>query len=109
MFSAAVSIGQQVEELEDEADVIAAQPRQLVVVDARDVLRRRPMTSPEVGWSRPARMCISVDLPEPRRAHDGGQLTAGDVDRDTAQGVDGGVALAVAAHDVARVTTASET
>ena len=23
------------------------------------------VTSPAVGWSRPARMCMSVDLPEP--------------------------------------------
>jgi hypothetical protein len=36
-----------------------------------------------------------------RRAHDRGQATLGDVDRDAAQGVDGGVAAAVAAHQIA--------
>ena len=40
-------------------------------------------------------------LARARRAHDGGQAAGGDVDRDAAQGVDGRVALAVAADDVA--------
>ena len=55
---------QQVEELEDEADVLAAQPRQLRVGERRDLLPAI-VTVPLVGLSRPARMCISVDLPEP--------------------------------------------
>ena len=36
-----------------------------------------------------------------RRAHDRGQATLGDVDRHTPQGVDGGVATAVAANEIA--------
>ena len=59
------------------------------------------VTSPEVGLSRPARMCISVDLPEPDGPMTAVRRPAGDVDRDAAQRVDGRVALAVAAHDVA--------
>ena len=45
-------------------------------------------------------MCISVDLPGARRPHDGDELAARDVERDAPQGVDGGVALAVAAGQV---------
>ena len=76
---------QQVEELEDEADVLAPQLRQLRVVQLADrgAGDRRP--SPAVGLSRPARMCISVDLPEPD-----GPITAVssplcDLDRDAAR------------------------
>jgi hypothetical protein len=55
---------QQVEGLEDEADVLAAQLRELLVVEL--VMSSPPIeTVPEVGVSRPASMCISVDLPEP--------------------------------------------
>ena len=56
---------EQVEELEDEPDV----RRGAACVSS--VSSRSPMstpaieTSPEVGLSSPARMCISVDLPEP--------------------------------------------
>ena len=59
------------------------------------------VTSPAVGWSRPARMCMSVDLPEPDGPMTAVRRPRGDVERDAAQRVDGGVALAVAAHDVA--------
>ena len=59
------------------------------------------VTSPAVGWSRPARMCMSVDLPEPDGPMTAVRRPRGDVDRDAAQRVDGGVALAVAADDVA--------
>ncbi len=55
---------EQVEELEDEADVVAAQLRQRRIVEAADV-DAGDSTSPDVGLSSPARMCISVDLPEP--------------------------------------------
>ena len=46
-------------------------------------------------------MCISVDLPEPDGPMTAVRRPRGDVDRDAAQGVDGGVAVAVAADDVA--------
>ena len=91
---------EQVEELEDEADVVAAQHRQLRVVEAadvdagdRDLARGRLVEAGEDVHQR--------RLARARRAHDGGQAAGGDVDRDAAQGVDGRVALAVAADDVA--------
>ena len=65
MFCSAVSIGQQVEGLEDEADVVAAEEGQRGVVERRRARRRRRSRVPPVGWSSPARQCISVDLPEP--------------------------------------------
>ena len=46
-------------------------------------------------------MCISVDLPEPDGPMTAVRRPCGDVERDAAQRVDGGVALAVAADDVA--------
>ena len=57
-------------------------------------------TSPAVGWSSPARMCMSVDLPEPD-----GPITAvssplGDIDRDAAQGVHGRLVRAVLTGEV---------
>ena len=65
MFSSRREDRQQVEELEDEAELVAAQLGEVAVVEAGDLgaVERRP--SPTVGRSRPARMCISVDLPEP--------------------------------------------
>ena len=57
-------------------------------------------TMPAVGLSRPARMCISVDLPEPDGPITAANWPGGDVEGDAAQGIDGGVALAVAAGDV---------
>ena len=56
---------EQVEELEDEADVLAAQQRQVVVAESFVMSWPPIVTLPSVGRSRPARMCISVDLPEP--------------------------------------------
>ena len=58
-FSSAVSVRQQVEELEDEADRVAAQQRELLVVEADDALaadrdaRRR-------WWSQARRGCASA-------------------------------------------------
>ncbi len=82
---------QQVEELEDEADVVAAQLRQLVVVHARDVL------AGDGDLTRGGLVEAGEDVHErrlarARGAHDGGQPTTSDVERDAAQGVDGGVA-----------------
>jgi hypothetical protein len=55
---------QQVEALEDEAEVTAAQPGALVAVQ---LLHRTPRNrySPLVGVSRQPRMFMAVDLPEP--------------------------------------------
>ena len=57
-------------------------------------------TVPEVGLSRPAMMCMSVDLPDPD-----GPITAANwpgtiVEGDPPEGVDRGIALAVATRDV---------
>ena len=52
-------------------------------------------TWPLVSVSRPARQCISVDLPEPGRAHDGGELPGGEVDVDAVEGPHLAVAAAV--------------
>ena len=92
---------QQVEELEDEADVLAPELRQLGVASSVVISFPAIVTVPEVGLSSPARMCISVDLPDPDGAHDRGQLALLDVQRDAAQGVDGRLALAVAPRHLA--------
>ena len=42
-------------------------------------------------------MCMSVDLPEPGRPHDGGHVPARDVEGDAAKRLDRGFAVAVAA------------
>ena len=55
----------QVEGLEDEADLVPAQLGELLVVERRRGRRRRCRPGPTVSVSRPARQCISVDLPEP--------------------------------------------
>jgi hypothetical protein len=89
---------EQVEELEDEPDVVAAQLRQRRVVEIADVdagdrhLARSGLV--EAGEDVHERR-----LARARRAHDGRQATGGDVDRDAAQRIDGRVPLAVAADD----------
>jgi hypothetical protein len=93
--------GQQVEELEDEADVVAPQLRELAVVQAADVdagdgdLARRGLV--EAGEDVHQRR-----LARARRAHDGGQPAFGDLDRHAAQRGDHRVALAVVPDDVTR-------
>ncbi|MBA2297469.1 MAG: ATP-binding cassette domain-containing protein [Actinobacteria bacterium] len=87
---------QEVEELEDETDVPPAKPGQLVVLQGRDLhavdldrAARRPVEPGEnVHESRLARA---------GRAHDGGQVTAGDLQRDTAERRYGRLARAVRA------------
>ena len=60
------------------------------------------VTSPDGGLVEAGEDVHERRLARARGAHDGGQPTTSDVERHAAQGVDGGVALAVAAHDVAR-------
>ena len=57
--------GQQVEGLEDEADLVAPQLREGALLERGDLdaVHARPCRAS--GRSRPARMCMSVDLPEP--------------------------------------------
>ena len=86
---------QQVEELEDEADLVAAQPRQLLVVEPddlgsvdRDRARRRRVEPGEDVHER--------RLPGAGRAHDRGELAARKLGGDAAKRVHDRVALAVA-------------
>ena len=55
----------QVKELEDEADLLAAQPRERVLAERRDVDAVDRRCVPLVGASRPAISPSSVDLPLP--------------------------------------------
>ena len=93
--------GEEVEELEDEADVLAPELRQLGVA--------------ELGDGRPVDLDVALggtveageDVHEGRLAgargpHDGGELAALDVQRDAAQRSHRGVAFAVDADDVVR-------
>ena len=86
---------QQVVALEDEAD--RARRRRVRSRSLRPS-RRVPSisTQPAVGRSSPARMCSSVDLPEPEGPMIAVKLPGCERDVDAAQGVDGRRALAVA-------------
>ena len=55
----------EVEELEDEAELLAAELGQPLVVRGGSPRRRRSRRWPAVGLSSPASRCISVDLPDP--------------------------------------------
>ncbi len=92
---------QEVEELEDEADVLAPELRQVVVAERRDL-----GSGDRHGAARrlvePGEGVHERRLARAGRAHDGDELARLDVERDAAQRVDGGRALAVAAREVAR-------
>jgi hypothetical protein len=92
---------QQVEELEDEPDVVAAQLRQLGVVEIRD-LDARDRHAAGGGLVEPREDVHERRLAGARRAHDRRQLPAGDLERDSAERVDGRLTVAVPARDVAR-------
>jgi hypothetical protein len=86
MFSFAVSIGSRLKELEDEADVLTAELRQLRVVE----LAERGSGNRHAAGRRAVEP--GEDMHERRltgagRAHDGGQVAARHVDRDATQGV----------------------
>ena len=99
--------GQQVEELEDEADAVAAQPRQLGVAHRRD-LRAVDLTVPAVGRVEPREQVHERRLARARRAHHRCELPAREGHVDAAQRLDRGVAhaegaiQAVRAHRCAR-------
>ena len=57
--------GQQVEGLEDEPDLLVADPGQLVVAQLRDPVAVEPVLALRSGLSRQPMRFISVDLPEP--------------------------------------------
>src|ERR687895_436071 len=90
---------QEVEELEDEAELVAAQPGQVAVVQLGDLdaveddrAARRAVESGEDVHQR--------RLAGPGRAHDGAVATALEIDADTGESIYRGGALAVAAADV---------
>ena len=90
----------EVEGLEHEADLVAAQPRQVPVVEPADLrpgdldaALRRPVEAGEHVHQR--------GLAGARGAHDRGEGGGRDVQRDAAERVDGRVALAVALGEVA--------
>ena len=91
---------QQVEGLEDEADLLAPQQRQRAVVERRRARRRRASTVPLVGRSSPASSVHERRLARARRAHDRREAAAREGDVDAGQRVDGDLALAVAAAQV---------
>ena len=99
MFSSAVSIGSRLKNWKTKPMWRAPQLRQVGVGERRDRRCPRSRPSPLVGLSRPARMCMSVDLPEPDGPMTAVSLPRGDVERDAAQRVHRGVALAVHARD----------
>ena len=59
-------------------------------------------TWPEVRVSRPARQCISVDLPEPDGPMIAVNAPRGELDGDPVEGAHLGVAVAVDLHGVDR-------
>ena len=80
MFSSAVSTGHEVEGLEDEAEPVAAQLREPLVVEAAELLRRRSTTEPEVGRVEPGQQVHQRGLAGARRPHDRRELTGGEAD-----------------------------
>ena len=95
---------QQVEELEDEAELVAPQPGQRAVVEAGDLDSRRAGPLPG-SVCRARRGCASGSTCPNPRAHDRGEAIAVEAGADAGQRVDRGVAFAVAAGDVLAITT----
>ena len=99
MFSSAVSIGSRLKNWKMKpmcsrrSFVSSVSPRVVISVPAI-------VTLPPVGRSSPARMCISVDLPEPDGPITVVSWPRADLEGDAAQRVDRRVALAVAAGEV---------
>ena len=99
MFSSAVSIGSRLKNWKMKpmwrrrSLVSSLSPSPVISVPPSETL-------PLVGRSRPARMCISVDLPEPEGPMIAVRLPLLEPEADAAQRVDGGRVLAVAPGDV---------
>src|SRR6187402_1366356 len=90
---------EQVEELEDEAELVAAQLGQLAVVEAGDV--NAVELDPAGGWLVEAGEDVHQGrLAGARRAHDRGEAVALEAGGDAVQSIDGGVSLAEATVEV---------
>ena len=84
----------QVERLEDEADPVAAQLGELLVVERGEVdVADEDLAVGEVV--EPGEGVHQRRLAGARRAHDGGEAAGGELDVDAVEGADGAVALAV--------------
>ncbi len=94
--------GQQVEALEDEADLVAAQLREPLLLEARDLGPVDPDLA-AAGLVEAGEDVHEGALAGAGRPHDGREPALRDVDVDAAQGAHGGVALAVGACEVARL------
>ncbi len=92
---------QQVEELEDEADVLATQLRQLAVSQGRDLLAGDG-DRPRGRLVEPREDVHQGRLAGPGRSHHRGQPSSRDVDRNATQGVDSRIAGTVASRHVLR-------
>ena len=89
----------EVEGLEDEADLVAAQAREVAVVELADLGAADGHGA--VGRAvEPGEHVHERRLAGPGRAHDRGERAGLDLQRDTAERVDGGVTLAVALGQV---------
>ena len=84
MFSSAVSIGSRLKNWKTKPMCCAAELRQVGVAELV-ISVPAIATVPRVGLSRPARMCISVDLPEPDGPITAVSLPLRDLERDAAQ------------------------
>src|ERR1700682_4951152 len=71
---------QQVELLEDEADLAVADVRELGLIEPADILARKPVTAGR-GSVKAAQDVNQSRLAGPGRAHDGKQLTRRDLKR----------------------------
>ncbi len=91
--------GQEVERLEDEAHLVAAQLGELGVAE-RAQLHAVDDDAAARGLVEPREAVHERRLPGPRRAHDGGEGAAGEPDGDAVEGVDCCLPLAVAAGEV---------
>jgi hypothetical protein len=92
---------EEVEELEDEADLLAPEHGQLLVGEPPDL----DAVEDDASAGRaiePSHDVHQGRLTGARGPHDRGQTPVGDIERDAAQGIDRGIALAVAADEVRR-------
>ena len=94
--------GQQVEELEDEADLLPAQPGELAVAEPVVALAGEQDLARAGGVER-AQQVQEGALPRARGAHDRGHLAALDLEADAVEGADGGLPLPVDLGQLARL------
>ena len=94
MFSAAFSVGMQVERLEHEADPVPAQPGQLALLEPGDLRVAEPHLAGGDGVE-PRQAVHQRGLPGARRPHHRGEPAARDVHVDRVEGEHGRLARAV--------------